>query len=96
MLNKIVRILIFSITVLSFFSCQKNNALKGTESISTKETFPEKAKDYTIYEVNIRQHTPEGTLKAFSEDMERISNMGVKMLWLMPVQPIGVKNRKDL
>lgn len=51
-------------------------------------------KNATIYEVNIRQHTPEGTLTAFERDIPRLKEMGVKILWFMPVHPIGVENRK--
>ncbi len=47
-----------------------------------------------IYEVNIRQYTPEGTLKAFSAHLPRLKAMGVDILWLMPVFPIGEVNRK--
>ncbi|NMM48945.1 alpha-amylase [Flammeovirgaceae bacterium KN852] len=59
-----------------------------------ESTYPEKAASDIIYEVNIRQHTPEGTIKAFMNDLERLDKMGVDMLWLMPIQPIGFKNRK--
>ncbi|HPB52082.1 MAG TPA: alpha-amylase family glycosyl hydrolase, partial [Saprospiraceae bacterium] len=47
-----------------------------------------------IYEVNIRQYTPEGTLKAFSAHLPRLKAMGVDIFWLMPVFPIGEVNRK--
>ena len=47
-----------------------------------------------IYEVNLRQFTPEGTLKAFGAELPRIAKLGVGIVWLMPLQPIGVKNRK--
>ncbi len=48
-----------------------------------------------IYEVNIRQITPEGTFKAFTEQhIDRLSQLGVDVLWLMPTYPISVKNRK--
>jgi glycosidase len=47
-----------------------------------------------IYEVNIRQYTPEGTFKAFEKHLPRLQKMGVKILWLMPINPIGEKNRK--
>jgi len=57
-------------------------------------SFPEKAKDATIYEVNIRQHTAEGTFKAFENDLPRLKELGADMLWFMPIQPIGEKNRK--
>lgn len=48
----------------------------------------------TIYEVNLRQFTPEGTFKAFASHLPRLKNLGVDILWLMPIHPIGVKNRK--
>lgn len=57
-------------------------------------TFPERAKSMNIYEVNIRQYTPEGTIAAFSEHLPRLQEMGVDILWVMPVQPISLKNRK--
>jgi glycosidase len=48
----------------------------------------------TIYEVNLRQYTPEGTLAAFASHLPRLKAMGVDILWLMPVHPVGVKHRK--
>ena len=55
---------------------------------------PEWSKNATIYEVNIRQYTPEGTFRAFESHLPRLKEMGVDIIWLMPVNPIGVKNRK--
>lgn len=52
------------------------------------------SKNANIYEVNIRQFTPEGTFEAFRQHLPRLKNMGVDILWLMPVNPIGEKNRK--
>lgn len=47
-----------------------------------------------IYEVNLRQYTPEGTLSAFAAHLLRLRKMGVDILWFMPIQPIGKKERK--
>src|SRR6476469_9320311 len=47
-----------------------------------------------IYEVNVRQFTPEGTLRAIQPHLSRLKALGVDIIWLMPVQPIGRKNRK--
>lgn len=55
---------------------------------------PEWSKDKTIYEVNIRQYTPEGTFDAFATHLPRLEKMGVGILWMMPIQPIGELNRK--
>jgi glycosidase len=47
-----------------------------------------------MYEVNIRQYTPEGTFNAFAAHLPRLKDMGIEILWLMPIHPIGVINRK--
>lgn len=47
-----------------------------------------------IYEVNIRQYTPEGTFNAFAKHIPRLKKMGVQTLWLMPIQPISKLGRK--
>ncbi|NOX48732.1 MAG: alpha-amylase [Chlorobi bacterium] len=52
------------------------------------------AKNQTIYEVNLRQFTPGGTFNEFAEHLPRLKEMGVGILWFMPIQPIGIKNRK--
>ena len=54
---------------------------------------PEWAYNSTIYEVNIRQFTEEGTFKAFEEHLPRLKELGVDILWLMPIHPIGELNR---
>jgi glycosidase len=46
-----------------------------------------------IYEVNVRQYTPEGTFRAFAKELPRLKEMGVETLWFMPIQPIGAKKR---
>src|ERR1044071_3196785 len=47
-----------------------------------------------IYEVNVRQYTPEGTLNAFAKHLDRLKQMGVQTLWFMPVNPISKVDRK--
>lgn len=47
-----------------------------------------------IYEVNVRQYTPEGTLQAFIKHIPRLSRMGIDILWLMPITPISVEKRQ--
>ena len=47
-----------------------------------------------IYEVNIRQYTPEGTFNAFATHLQRLKDMGVQTLWFMPINPIGKEGRK--
>ncbi|HEX8313445.1 MAG TPA: alpha-amylase family glycosyl hydrolase, partial [Flavisolibacter sp.] len=47
-----------------------------------------------IYEVNLRQYTPEGTINAFTDHLPRLKDMGVETLWFMPITPISQLNRK--
>ncbi len=57
-------------------------------------THPEWSTNATIYEVNLRQYTKEGTFAAFEKHLPRLKKMGVDIIWLMPIHPIGQKNRK--
>lgn len=73
-------------------SCQNNK--QETDPKPEGFQHPEWSKNSTIYEVNIRQYTKEGTFTAFEKHIPRLHEMGVDILWLMPVNPIGKENRK--
>lgn len=47
-----------------------------------------------IYEVNVRQYTPEGTFVAFEKSLARLKEMGAETLWFMPINPISKVDRK--
>ncbi len=57
-------------------------------------TQPSFLSNSNLYEVNVRQYTPEGTFKAFEQHLPRLKDMGVEILWMMPIHPIGELNRK--
>lgn len=50
--------------------------------------------DAVLYQINTRQFTPEGTFKAAQKQLPRLAAMGVDIIWLMPIHPIGEANRK--
>ena len=88
-------------TALLIGACNPPQPASDFESVEDIETsvseglyHPEWVKNATIYEANIRQHTAEGTFNALREDLARISDLGISVLWLMPIHPIGEKNRK--
>lgn len=58
-----------------------------------KVTVPKWSENATMYEVNIRQYTKEGTFKAFEEHLPRLKEMGIKILWFMPIHPISNEKR---
>lgn len=51
-------------------------------------------RNQVMYSVYVRNHTEEGTFKALQSDLERIKGLGVDIIWLMPIHPIGQKDKK--
>ncbi|HEY9221523.1 MAG TPA: alpha-amylase family glycosyl hydrolase [Lutibacter sp.] len=47
-----------------------------------------------IYEANIRQYSPEGTFSKFTEDIPKLKELGVKIIWVMPIYPISTTKSK--
>ena len=57
-------------------------------------TTPKTYRNQVMYSVFVRNHTPEGTFQALRRDLRRIRDLGVDIIWLMPIHPIGEKARK--
>lgn len=55
---------------------------------------PEWSYSAVLYEMNIRQLTPQGTLRAAEEKLESLKEIGIDAIWLMPIYPIGEQGRK--
>jgi alpha-amylase len=54
---------------------------------------PQWAHSTNVYEVNLRQYTPEGSFAAFATHLPRLADMGVQVLWFMPITPIATEGR---
>ncbi|HKK74347.1 MAG TPA: alpha-amylase family glycosyl hydrolase [Saprospiraceae bacterium] len=83
--------------VFSFTSCKQaaSTNLVEAEPVSwEKPRVPDWHKNANIYEVNLRHYSEEGTFAAFQKDLPRLKEMGVDILWFMPIHPISMKNRK--
>ena len=59
-------------------------------AINTPKTY----RNQVMYSVYVRNHTPEGTFQSLRQDLKRIRSLGVDIIWLMPIHPIGSKARK--
>jgi glycosidase len=59
-----------------------------------KIAHPAWTKTAVLYQLNTRQFTPDGTLNAAARELPRIKALGATIIWLMPIHPIGVQNRK--
>ena len=64
-----------------------------TDGVS-RVSHPAWSRASNIYEVNVRQYTPEGTFRALEPHLPRLRRMGVDILWIMPINPISKKERK--
>lgn len=76
-----------------FIACAVALALTGC-SQPQNNRHPEWAYDATIYELNTRQLTPEGTFQAAETVLPTLRENGIDIIWVMPCQPIGVITRK--
>lgn len=85
------KILLLLLAVLFALGCAQKIKQTNDQRIYTH---PEWSKNSTIYEVNIRQFSEEGTFAAFQKELPRLKEMGIEIIWLMPIHPIGEKNRK--
>ena len=56
---------------------------------------PDWVKNAVVYQVNIRQFTPEGTFNAFGDHIDRIAALGVDIVWFMPIYPLCETNQKS-
>ncbi len=66
------------------------------DSTFTSVKHPEWSRNAVIYEVNLRQYTDSGSVNAFAQHLPRLKELGVDILWMMPVHPISKKGRKGI
>src|SRR5688572_1242262 len=76
------------------FSCKEKDTSKTVVKELKADQNTEWIRQGNIYEVNVRQYTPEGTFNAFAKHLDRLKEMGVQTLWFMPINPISKKDRK--
>ncbi len=66
----------------------------GSTPMSSGHSYDFDVESAVMYEVNIRQYSEAGTFKAFEADLPRLKDLGVDILWLMPIHPISESLRK--
>lgn len=94
MLKKPVSFSLIICITISFSCSQKLTPIASIGAQTTAFSHPSWSEQSNIYEVNVRQYSNEGTFKGFEKSLPRLHKMGVKILWFMPVNPIGVEGRK--
>lgn len=78
--------------ILTFICCKKEQLV--TNDAPQIDGHPAWIMQGNIYEVNVRQYTPEGTFAAFEKHLDRLKAMGVQTIWFMPINPISKVDRK--
>ena len=73
--------------ILFFISCNDQKELSTSFNVN-------QIKDGVIYEANIRQYSESGKFEDFTKDIYKLKDLGVKIIWLMPIHPISKTNRK--
>mgnify|MGYP001948677583 FL=1 len=76
-------------------ACKTEKATTTNSDEKTIVPFSEKVMETAvIYEANIRQYSKEGTFDKFTQDIPQLKELGVKIIWLMPIFPISETKRK--
>ncbi|MEN9908488.1 MAG: hypothetical protein RLZZ540_1637 [Bacteroidota bacterium] len=93
------KILAIALAFSALISCKKDteaktNTIKENEQIASFQH--EMEENSVIYEANIRQYSPEGTFNAFTKDIPKLKELGVKIIWVMPIFPISQAKRKAI
>ena len=96
-MKKLVFILI-SLMFVVFSACKQEKKEEITSGVSATDSLPKVSdammENAVIYEANIRQYSPEGTFNAFTKDIKVLKDLGVKIIWVMPINPISKIKRK--
>ncbi len=86
--------LIACTVAISCGSHKNGSTSTNVDSTFTQVKHPNWSRNAVIYEVNLRQYTDSGSIKAFETHLPRLKNLGVDILWFMPIHPISELNRK--
>jgi alpha-amylase len=91
---------IMALSVLAFLAAGCKNYKEAAATAAKTDTTAlapvsnATAENAVIYEANIRNYSKEGTFDAFTKDIPKLKQLGVKVLWVMPIYPISMKRRK--
>ncbi|NHN26705.1 alpha-amylase [Flavobacterium jejuense] len=89
---------ILTLLLVTLFSCkEEKKEVTEIPIVKTQEIEPftsEITENAVIYEANIRQYSSEGTFNQFTKDIPQLKELGVKIIWLMPIFPISETKRK--
>ena len=95
-MKRIFRLIFLSWVLIGCTGNPPEKALQPTAKVmQTEPTTPAWAANAVLYECNIRQFSPRGNFDGVTAQLQRLKDLGIDVLWLMPIHPIGLLNRKE-
>lgn len=94
---KKLTLIIASLCIVFACKTEKKEEAKVTTPVEVAKIAPvsdDMMESAVIYEANIRQYSKEGTFDQFTKDIPQLKELGVKIIWLMPIFPISETKRK--
>jgi glycosidase len=92
------KILITALALTLLWGCKDEKKTEVETAPAVAESLPPVSdavmENAVIYEANIRNYSKEGTFNAFTKDIPKLKQLGVKILWVMPIYPISMTRRK--
>jgi glycosidase len=79
---------------LLFFACKDKPVMNAVPTQIGPPAMPEWAQNAVLYECNVRQFSPGGNFEGVRAQLPRLKELGIDVLWLMPIHPIGEERRK--
>lgn len=93
-MKKICLVLVVAVVLGACKNEPKKDTAELEEHTAYKPVSDEVLEEGVIYEANIRQYSEEGSFNAFTKDIPRLKELGVKVIWLMPIYPISSTKSK--
>jgi glycosidase len=86
---------LYALTMLAILALSSCNGPSEENSSPDKVSIPApEIEKVVLYEIYVRNFTPEGTFQAIIPQLDKLKELGVNTIWLMPIHPVGVENRK--
>jgi glycosidase len=82
------------VLAIFFTACKASSGITKKEPVKTAVKHTEWTRNMVLYEINVRQFSKSGTFAGVDSSLTQIKDLGVNVLWFMPVYPIGQVNRK--
>jgi alpha-amylase len=88
------KLLIRCLAALAITACQNPTIPAVKTTIPQEMSSLEWASSAVLYECNVRQFSPTGDFAGVRAGLPRLHDLGIDVLWIMPIHPIGKEHRK--